>query len=164
MLATPGGAAEGDTTGSPLTQSGPAIASQEFTDQFGAVDSLAHHRGNSVTVVVVTIRRLGMIERWERDLSARAPGMHFMNVADLPVDANVDLDRTAQTLRKRVPAGVAVLMDPGGAWAKAFHLDTTLPNLLLFDAEGKLKARFRGRWSPMLADEVMAAASGDHSG
>lgn len=133
------------------------VACQVFLDQFGRADSLANLHGTPVIVVVVGVRRLAMIESWERDLRERVPGIRFLNVADLPADAPVDLERTAATLRKRVPAGVAVLMDPARQWATAFALDTTMPNLLIFDASGQLTARFRGRWTAELAAQVAAA-------
>ncbi|MBL8201284.1 MAG: hypothetical protein JNK40_09965 [Chromatiales bacterium] len=133
------------------------LAALELRDQYGNVDSLARHGGTPVVVVVVSVRRLALIEKWERDLTDRVPGIRFLNVADLPTDVPVDLDRTALTLQKKVPPGVNVLMDSGRAWATTFGLDTTLPNLLVFDAAGQLTARFRGRWSAELAAEVAAA-------
>lgn len=133
------------------------LAKLEFRDQYGNVDSLARWSGSPVVVMVVSVRRLAMIEKWERDLSERVPGIRFRNVADLPVDVPVDLDRTAMTLRKRVPPGVHVLMDPAREWATTFALDTELPNLLVFDATGLLTARYRGRWTATLAAEVAAA-------
>lgn len=137
------------------------IAPLELRDQYGNTDSLARRSGAPVVAVIVSIRRLPMIERWERDLAARVPGIGFLNVADLPADETVDLERTAATLRRRVPPGVNVLLDPDRAWATAFALDTDLPNLLVFDAAGRLTARFRGRWSVALADAVVAAWPGE---
>jgi hypothetical protein len=134
-----------------------SIAFREFRDQFGHTNSLASQRGAPVIVVVVAVQRLAMIERWERDLRERLPDLRFLNVADLPADAPVDLDRTAATLRKRVPPGVAVLMDPARQWATTYGLDTTLPNLLVFDAGGQLTAQFRGRWTADLAAQVARA-------
>ena len=133
------------------------LARLELRDQYGNVDSLARHGGTPLVAVVVSVKRLAMIEKWERDLTDRVPGIRFLNVADLPTDVPVDLDRTALTLQKKVPPGVPVLMDPERAWAKTFALDTALPNLLVFDAAGRLTARFRGRWTAALAAEVAAA-------
>lgn len=135
------------------------LASQIFHDQFGRATSLAGERGAPLIVVVVSVRRLAMIEPWERDLHERAPDIRFLNVADLPDDAPVDLERTAATLRKRVPPGVAVLMDPARQWATTFALDTAVPNLLIFDAGGQLTARFRGRWTAELAGQVADAVA-----
>jgi hypothetical protein len=143
----------------PAARSGgeSAVADQEFRDQDGHVDSLARHAGSPVVAVIVSVKGLAMIEKWERDLDQRVPGVRFLNVADFPANVPFDLERAALTLRKRVPPGVPVLMDPSRQWATAFGLDTAVPNLLLFDAAGGLTARFRGRWSPGLAAEVAAA-------
>ncbi len=138
-----------------------AIADQEFRDQYGNVDSLARRAGAPVIAVVVGVRGLAMIEKWERDLSIRVPGIRFLNVADLPAGVPVDPERTALTLRKRVPPGVSVLIDPSRQWATAFDLNTAVPNLLVFDATGHLLARFRGRFNPVLAAEVAAAVPRD---
>ena len=148
----------GTVAGEPVAS---PIAGQEFRDQHGKVDSLARRAGAPVIAVVVGVKGLAMIEKWERDLSARVPGIRFLNVADLPAGVPVDLDRMAQTLRKRVPPGVSVLMDPARQWATVFALNTALPNLLVFDATGRLTARFRGRWSPALAAEVAVAVPRD---
>lgn len=131
------------------------LAGLEFRDQHGQVDSLARRRGAPVVAVVVAVRRLAMIEQWERDLTARVPGIRFINVADLPEGAS--LDRTANMLRKRVPPDVNVLLDPTREWAVAYALDTAAPNLLVFDATGQLVARFRGRWTSELAAQVAGA-------
>lgn len=137
------------------------IASQEFRDQYGKTDSLARQAGAPVVVVVVTVKGLAMIEKWERDLSERVAGVRFLNVADFPPGVPVDLDRAALTLRKRVPAGVVVLMDPARAWATAYALDTAVPNLLVFDGAGQLTARFRGRWTAALGGEVAAKVAAE---
>jgi len=149
----PGEAKKVPDTGSTRSIGSP-IAALELTDQYGNTNSLLRQRGGAVVAVVVSVRRLAMIERWERDLSERVPGIRFLNIADLPDDAPVDAGRTAATLRKRVPEGVSVLMDPERRWATSYGLDTGLPNLLVFDAEGRLLARFRGRWNDKLAAEV----------
>lgn len=133
------------------------LARLELRDQYGNVATLAGMSGAPVVAVVVSVKRLAMIEKWEKDLSERVPGVRFMNVADLPDDVPVDPDRTALTLQKRVPPGVNVLMDFSREWATTYALDTELPNLLVFDADGQLTARFRGRWSAELAAQVAAA-------
>jgi len=145
------------------------IAALELRDQYGNTNSLLRQRGSAVVAVVVSVKRLAMIERWERDLSERVPGIRFLNIADLPDDVPVDTGRTAATLRKRVPDGVPVLMDADRRWATSYGLDTGLPNLLVFDADGRLLARFRGRWTDELAAEVASkvprpAGEGDAGG
>lgn len=129
----------------------------ELQNQFGGRDSLVAHQGSALVAVVVNVRRLALIETWERDLSVKIPGIRFFNVADLPSQGVVDLEQTAATLRRRVPPEVPVLMDVERHWATLLELDTNLPNLLVFDAGSMLVARFRGRWSEALARDVVAA-------
>ena len=136
-----------------------ALAALELRDQYGNTDSLTAHRSAPIVAVIVSVQHLSMIERWERELSRQVPGVQFLNVTDLPPDVAVDVERTAATLRKRVPAGVKVLMDPTRQWATVLGLDTALPNLLVFDAGGQLRQHFRGRWTEALGAEVAAAVA-----
>ena len=136
-----------------------ALAALELRDQYGNADSLAAHRGAPVVAVIVSVKRLSMIERWERELSRKVPGVQFLNVSDLPPDVAVDLERTAATLRKRVPTGVKVLIDATRQWATVLGLNTDVPNLLVFDASGQLRQRYRGRWTAALGTEVAAAVA-----
>jgi hypothetical protein len=116
-------------------------------DQFGKADSLAAHRGEVVVAIVVDVRRLSTIQRWGEALGARYPGLHFLNIAQLPAEGPVDMARVTATLQKRVPATVPVLIDVERHWAQSYALDTTAPNLLVFDRSGALVTRLRGRFS-----------------
>lgn len=135
----------------------PALTGLTLPNQFGGTDTLAAHQGQPIMVVVVAVQRLSMIERWERALRERFPGLAFFNVADMPAQGPVDPERAAATLRKRVPPEVPVLMDLERHWATTLKLDTGLPNLLLVDAAGQLVGQWRGRYAESLAAEVMAA-------
>ena len=123
-------------------------------DQFGNTDSLAAHRGAVVVAVVVNVRRLATIQRWAEELHGRSPPLHFLTVADLPAAGPVDIDRVAATLQKRVPATVAVLIDVERSWARSYGLDTTAPNLLVFDREGELAGQIHGRFSTARAASI----------
>lgn len=116
-------------------------------DQFGKTDSLAAHRGEVVVAIVVDVRRLSTIQRWGEALGARHPQLHFLNIAQMPVGAPVDMARVSATLQKRVPASVPVLIDVERRWATAYGLDTAAPNLLVFDRSGTLVTSLRGRFS-----------------
>jgi hypothetical protein len=63
----------------------------------------------------------------------------------------------AGKLRERVPRQVSIGIDLERSWATAFALDTSEVNVLVFDADGKLASRFRGRRSRPLLDQIVAA-------
>ncbi|MBL8224803.1 MAG: hypothetical protein JNM50_05680 [Chromatiales bacterium] len=135
------------------------LADVEWEDQLGGRDRLASHRGETVLLLVVEARRLPLAGKWAEALQARDPGLTLLTVADAPPDVPVDPARFAAMLRKRVPAGVRVWMDPGRSFARALGLDTAEPNLLLLGPDGAPVARMRGRATPALVDEVAAAAA-----
>jgi len=54
-------------------------------------------------------------------------------------------------LEGRVPPEVSILIDLEGAWRKGFGLDTSVPNVMIFDADGRMVHRFEGRVSPRAA-------------
>ncbi len=127
-----------------------------LADQFGGEDSLANHRGEVVVLILVSVRKLSSIRRWQQGLAEAHPGASFLRVADVPDDPPADPERVAAMLRKRVPAEVPVLMDFERSWAKSLALDTTQPNVLLFARDGSLAARYRGRWNPELGAAAAA--------
>lgn len=128
----------------------------ELRDQHGGSDRLAAHRGEVVVVMVVTARRLRNLKGWERDLRERYEDLRFMRVVDVPADPPVSYDDVASKLVKRVPEGIAVLIDMNRGWATALDLDTGRPNLLLFDRDGHLAARTRGRAKQDLVEPFAA--------
>lgn len=95
--------------------------------------------------MVVTARRLRNLKAWEQDLRERYENLRFMRVVDVPADPPVSYEEVAGMLMKRVPDEIEVLIDLNREWATALNLDTDRPNLLLFDREGYLVARTRGR-------------------
>jgi hypothetical protein len=129
------------------------FADVEWRDQLGGRDRLAAHRGERVVLIVVEARRLPLAGRWAEALQARDPKLVVLTLADAPPAVPVDPVRFAATLRRRVPTGVRVWLDPERRLATALALVTAEPNLLLLAPDGALKARFRGR-----ADEVRIAA------
>jgi hypothetical protein len=135
------------------------LAAMEWEDQLGGRDRLASHRGERVLLIVVEARRLPLAGKWAEALQAQESGLTLLTVADAPPDVPVDPGRFAATLRKRVPPGVRVWMDPGRAFARALSLDTSEPNLLLVGPDGELAARVRGRATPALVDQVLTAAA-----
>lgn len=129
-----------------------------LTDQLGREDSLARHRGETVLALVVTAKRLRSLKGWELALRERLDGVSYLRVVDVPAQPKLSHERVAEKLRKRVPEEVAIGIDLERRWAEAFGLDTDEVNVLLFDAGGGLAARFRGRRSQQLVEQVAAAA------
>ena len=107
--------------------------------------------------MVVTARRLRNLKGWEKPLRERYDDIHFVRIADVPEEPPVSHEEVAQKLVKRVPEEVPILIDIERRWARELELDTSRPNLLLFDRDGRLAATFHGRPDPALLDEVFAA-------
>ena len=149
----------------PFPEALETLRGLRLTDQHGAEDSLEAHRGSVVVVVVVDARRLRTIKAWERDLRERFEALEVLRIAEVPTDTATTLERVAAKLREQVPEGVSVLIDLESRWARELELDTSRPNLLLVDADGRLRAIHAGRHEPGLAAvvagdlEVLVAAS-----
>jgi len=133
-------------------------AAPPLTDQLGREHSLARHRGETVLALVVTAKRLRSLKGWELELRERLEGVSFLRVVDVPEKPKVSHARVAEKLRKRVPEEVAIGIDLERRWAETFGLDTDEVNVLVFDPGGGLAARFRGRRSRELVEQVAAAA------
>ncbi len=143
-------------TAPPVAALAPWLA-VEWPDQLGGRASLGSHAGQRVVLVVVEARRLALAGRWAEALAARVPGLTVLTLADAPPDVPVDPDRFTALLRKRVPSGVRVWMDPRRDFSRALVLDTAEPNLLVVAPDGSLAAQFRGRAAAPLLDTVAAA-------
>jgi len=124
-----------------------AAAAAELKDQFGVPDSLAAHGDQVRLVIVVSAKRLRRIRPWEEALWERHPGLPILRVADVPRTAPTSYEDVAAKLRKRLPDDVPVLIDLDGEWAARFDLDVTVPNLLIFAADGSLVAAHAGNYS-----------------
>lgn len=131
------------------------LSQLNLRDQYGAEDSLAAHRGQVVVVMVVTAKRLRNIRPWERDLRERFEDIEYLRIADVPEDPPATYDEVAQKLVERVPEGVSVLIDLDRRWATTLGLDTSRPNILVFNSDGKLVSAHRGRHDPELAAQVL---------
>ena len=126
-------------------------------DQFGREDGLGRHRGATVVALVVTAKHLRALKGWELELHERLAGVSFLRVADVPAEPPVTWERVAGKLRERVPRQVPIGIDLERSWAAAYGLDTAEVNLLVFGPGGELAARFRGRRSKPLLEQVVAA-------
>lgn len=133
-----------------------ALPGLALTDQYGASDTLGAHAGRVVIAFVVTAKRLRTIRPWERDLRELLADVDYVRVADIPAEPPVTHERVAGKLRLVVPPEVSVLVDMERAWATALSLDTSEPNLLVFNRQGQVAARFRGRWHPASVPKIAA--------
>lgn len=120
------------------------LAALGLRDQYGQTDSLEAHRGQVVLVTVVHARRLRKLKSWEKALRERLDEVHYLRIADVPTGPPVKYEDVAEKLRKRVPEEVSILIDLEGRWAEALELDTSQPNLLIFDRSGRLVSSYRG--------------------
>ncbi len=80
-----------------------------------------------------------------------------MRVADVPRTSPTDYERVAEKLRKRLPPDVPVGIDLEGAWADALGLDTSVPNVLVFDSSGQLAHRQSGMYRKSSYPELQGA-------
>jgi hypothetical protein len=132
------------------------LGAVKLTDQYGAEDALARHRGRVVVVMVVTAKRLRNIRPWERDLREHFDDeIDYLRITDVPEDSPATQERIAAKLVDRVPDGVSVLIDVERRWATALALDTSRPNILVIDGDGVLVSAYHGRHSPELAAVVI---------
>lgn len=124
-------------------------------DQFGNTDSLGNYAGKPVLAIVVNVRKLRWVGRWEESLRATLPGLVSVRVADITDEPPPEQEKVVELLQKRVPPEVSVLIDMDNTWASTYELDTKEPCLVLFDANQNIVARFRGRPKGKLVDEVL---------
>jgi len=113
-------------------------ASAGLKDQFGAPGGLNAHAGEVQLAIVVTAKRLRRLKPWEQEIRLHYPDLPVIRVADIPRTAPVQYEEVAAKLKKRLPEDLLVLIDLEGSWAEAYNLDVSVPNLLIFNAQGRL--------------------------
>jgi hypothetical protein len=128
-------------------------------DQHGNGDSLGAHRGRLVVALVVQSRRLRQLKGWElriREALEDPEAVHFLRVADIRPGRGTTRARVVAKLEGRVPPDVSILIDLAGEWREGLGLDTSKPNVLLFDVDGRLVHRILGPVSPSVATQLAA--------
>jgi hypothetical protein len=133
-----------------LVLTSQTVSAVELKDQFGASHSLEEHAGQVQLAIVVSAKKLRRLKPWEQQLRQQYPDLPLLRIADVPQTAPTDYALVAEKLRKRLPEDVWVLIDLDSVWARRYELDTAVPNLLLFDAQGKLLQIHRGLYKPDL--------------
>ena len=148
----------------------PALRSTdlpEVPDQYGQPVSLDGNSHAAQVAIVVSAKRLRRIKPWEKALIKAFPDLRVVRVADIPRTSTTTYEKVAVKLRKRLPRDLSVGIDLEGEWAKRASLDTSVPNLLLFDANGRLAAVHSGmykasRFEPVRTDlESLLAQAGN---
>lgn len=134
--------------------SGPIAGPPPLEDQNGKQDSLDAHHGRAVIVLAVSGERSGELKGWEAELRARFDGLDFLRVVNIPQHPGVRPEEVMPSLRGKLPKDVSVLIDTDGVWASMYDLDTSEMNVALFDHDGRLVARFRGKRAPALVERV----------
>lgn len=148
------------------TAAPPAAELPTLPDQYGEPVGLEAGRGDVQLAIVVSARRLRRIKPWEKALRQEFPDLVLLRIADVPRTSPTAYDSVAQKLRRRLPPDVHVGIDLDGRWAQTFGLDTSIPNLLLFDRSGKLLYQQSGmfkksRFPPMQTALIQARDAGD---
>lgn len=123
-------------------------------DQFGIVGHLDSHLGSVQVVIVISAKRLRRIKRWEKALRKHYDAVPLLRVADVPRTAPVEYESVAAKLRKRLPDHINVLIDLEGRWSGEYGLDTSVPNVLVFDVSGELVAKHVGKYNSALFEAL----------
>ena len=134
--------------------SGPIAGPPPLEDQNGKQDSLDAHHGRAVVVLAVSAERPGGLKAWEADLRARFDGLDFLRVVNIPQHPGIRPEDVVRSLRGKLPKDVPVLIDTDGVWASTYDLDTSEMNVVLFDRDGRLVARFRGKREAALLERI----------
>lgn len=139
------------------TASLAAATPPPLTDQYGDTDALNNYKNAPVLAIVVNVRKLRWVGRWEESLRSSLPNLESIRIADITDEPPPTVEKVIDLLQTRVPPGVPVLIDMDNSWANTYSLDTNEPCLLLFDADQQLVSVFRGRPKGALLEEVLNA-------
>jgi len=124
-------------------------SSVTLADQYGRRDRLEVYSGEAVVVIVVSAQRLRKLKKWEIAIRERYPSLRIVRIADVEADdPPPTYEAVAERLRERVPEEISVWIDMDRVWETEFNLDTSMPNLLVLDADGSVRGTVRGRFSP----------------
>ncbi|NND37308.1 MAG: hypothetical protein HKN81_09270 [Gammaproteobacteria bacterium] len=133
-------------------------------DQFGDEIGLDADAGRVRVAIVVSARKLRRIKPWEKAMREEFPDLVVVRIADIPQTSPTNYDSVARKLRKRLPEDVPVGIDLEGRWAETLGLDTTVPNVLVFDADGKLTYQQSGMYKkskyPSLQGALLDVSAG----
>jgi len=128
----------------------------ELRDQFGVTGGLSEAGALLQLAIVVSAKRLRRIKPWEQAIRGYDEQIPLIRVADVPRSAPTEFEAVAAKLRKRLPEDVNVLIDLQGVWVDRFKLDSSVPNVLVFDGQGRLLSRHAGMYKKALFEALQA--------
>ncbi len=131
-------------------------ALSELKDQHGDPGGLSTEADGIQIAIVVSAKRLRRIKPWERAILEFDDTLELIRIADVPRSTPTEYQRVAEKLRKRLPDNVNVLIDLKGVWVSEFRLDSSTPNILVFDRAGRLLAQHAGMYKRALFDALQA--------
>ena len=141
-----------------MLSTGALAAATDLTlrDQFGATHGLRTDAQGLQLAIVVSAKRLRRIKPWEQALYGYDADLPVIRVADVPQTAPAEYEQVAAKLKKRLPEDVNVLIDLEGIWAATYGLDSSVPNILVFNGAGELQALHSGMYKGALFDALAA--------
>lgn len=129
----------------------------KLRDQYGIVRGLIGGDGGLgptpppvQIAIIVSAKRLRRIKPWEQAIRRIDEQVPLIRVADVPQTAPTEYESVAAKLEKRLPEDFPVLIDLDGVWSRTFQLDSSVPNLLIFDVRGAVVARHAGMYTRKL--------------
>ncbi len=144
-----------------------AAASQADTQQLSDLPKLIDQYGEAMKIdevdsevaiaIVVSAKRLRRLKKWEVALRDRFPELEILRVADIPQTTPVTHADVAEVLKKRLPPNFPVGLDLKGEWSAILELDSSVPNIVVFDAKGELRSIHHG----MFNNKAFAQAAAD---
>ena len=127
-------------------------------DQYGNSGGMEKFSGEPVIVFVTSLTQLPKLGKWEEAIRPQLPTINTLDIGDIDTSSKFIRSAVERELKKHVPDGVSVYIDPENLWAKEYDLDLGEPCVLIFDADHALVKQFRGKPEDELLAEVIAEA------
>ncbi len=129
----------------------------QLIDQYGETLKIDQADSEVAIAIVVSAKRLRRLKKWEMALRERFPELMVLRVADVPQTTAVQHADVAKVLEKRLPPNFPVGIDLNGEWSARLDVDSSVPNIVVFNADGELHSIHPG----MFNKKAFAAAAAD---
>ena len=127
-----------------------------LTDQYDKEGGMDKFSGQPVVVFVTSLRELPDLGAWEEAIRPSVPAFNSLDIGDINTSSGLVQKTVVAELKKHVPDGVSVYIDPENTWAKEYDLDLGEPCVLIFDANHELIETFRGKPKGELLENVIS--------